>query len=155
LRAICARSSSFAAFISFAHFTTRSLSNFSSRERILPSFWSVFLNLNWYLHWLFGRFAGASDRELMVSPAFLIVQDSMKEVVTVKEKRRAQMALKITNPCHTPCTDRLRKKGQSYSFSQSDMRIIHIRLYIRRSLLMCAAKESGFGIIERPICPEC
>jgi hypothetical protein len=86
LRAICARPSSFAAFISFAHFTTKSLSNFSSRERTFPSLWSVFLNLNWYLHWLFGRFADASDRELMVFPALLIVQDSMKEVSAVKEK---------------------------------------------------------------------
>ena len=30
-----------------------------------------FLNLNWNLRWLFGRFAGASDHELVVSPAFL------------------------------------------------------------------------------------
>jgi hypothetical protein len=88
-RAICARPSSFAAFISFAHFTTKSLSNFSSRERTFPFFWSVFLNLNWHLHWLFGRFAGASDGELMVFPALSRVQESMKEVSAVKEKLQA------------------------------------------------------------------
>jgi hypothetical protein len=86
LRAICTRSSSFAALIPFARSTTRSLSNFSSGEPPLPSLWSGFLSLNWYLHWFFGRFAGASDRELMVSLAFSMVQDSMKEVVTVKRE---------------------------------------------------------------------
>jgi hypothetical protein len=61
---------------------------FLERANIAP-LWSVFLHLNWKLHWLFGRFAGASDHELVVSPAFLTVQESMEEVVGVKEKRRA------------------------------------------------------------------
>ena len=86
LRAICTRSPSSAALISFAHSTARRWSQFSSREPTWPSPWSVFLNRNEYFHCLFRRFAGVPARELMVSPAFLMVQKSIKDVKAVKRE---------------------------------------------------------------------
>jgi hypothetical protein len=83
---MCAHPSSFAAFISFAHCTTKSLSTVSSRERTLPSLLECFSEPEMVSSLVIGRCAGASDCDLMVAPALSMVQDSMKEVMTVKEK---------------------------------------------------------------------
>ena len=68
----------------------------------MPTSGSVFRHLTGYLQCFFVRFTGNSDYELKVLRALSTMQKSMKEVVTVQRKRRVHMALKITNPCHTP-----------------------------------------------------